>query len=206
MKTKTFNLHHLNKKIRPVASNWLIFVLIFMLFFGVILGSFIVKSENNVLSMNLVKAYSLYSDINNCSGAGALFFRIFLFTSCVITLIYFTGLCAVGIPFVSIIPFAAGAFAGIVAGYYYKSLLLKGLGYCMIIFFPAMTVFAVSVLLACKESIIMSHNMLCLLSMRHTQPNVTFKSYSLKYMIYIALGGLSSVIFAVLSRFFIRLF
>ncbi len=206
MKTKTLNFHHLNKKIKPITSDWLIYLLILLFFAGLVTGVILIKNNEAEILNRIVNTYIGFTDLSKTNTSAALFFKLFLVTSFVLLLTYFTGLCAVGIPFVCVIPIIEGILSGIVSGYFYNNYMLKGLGYCTLILYPPAIVFTISVIFACRNSILMSHNMLNLLSMRRSQPQESFKNYTFKFLILILIGGLSSLLFTVLSNLFIRIF
>lgn len=206
MKTKTLNFHQLNKRIKPIKSDWIIIILIILFFAGLIIGAYMIKNGENNFTSGIVESYSSFTDPSNSKSFTILFFKLFSIGSGIILLMYFTGLCALGIPFVSLIPFSAGLFIGIISGFYYKHYMLKGLGYCMIIIFPSMILFCASMLIACKGSIKMSRNMLNLLSMRHSQTQESFKSYTVNYLILILITALSCLVYTVLTKLFSGIF
>ena len=111
-----------------------------------------------------------------------------------------------GIPFVAFVPVLAGGFIGIISGYIYENYMLKGLGYCAIIIFPAAIIAVAAILFACKESFLMSVTMLNLLSQRRSQPLESFKNYSLRFAIYIAITAAGALTETIMTRLFIGLF
>ena len=209
MKTKTLNFHQLNKRIRPIKpikSDWIIIMLIIIFFTGLLIGAYMIKNGENTFTSKIVESYTSFTEVSQSKSFTILFFKLFSIGSGVILLMYFTGLCALGIPFVTIIPFIAGLFIGIISGFYYKHYMLKGLGYCMIIIFPSMILFCASMLIACKGSIKMSRNMLNLLSMRRSQPQESFKSYTVNYLILILITALSCLVYTILTKLFSGIF
>lgn len=206
MKASTLNIHSLHQKAKSFYSNRNIIILVLLFLAGLIYGAFAVKSQNSFLYskimplyMSYVKSKSNLSDLN-------IFFTTLLLNSSIIVSAYFTGLCAIGIPFVAMLPAVSGIFIGSVSGYIYQTYMLKGLGYCGIIIFPSAAITVASIIFAGRESMLMSKNMLNLLSQRHNQKYEDFKSYSVRFVIYVSLAALGALIETVMSHLFIGLF
>ncbi|MBQ8782894.1 MAG: stage II sporulation protein M [Clostridia bacterium] len=206
MKTTMFNLHSITQKIRRYEFNWLMYLLIFLFFAGLILGSFSVKNTDNFLIEKIVDIYSEYLKQKHTFSPMLVFMNTFLFALSAVVICFFVGLCAVGIPFIAAVPSITGCFIGIISGYIYESHLLKGLGYCAIIIFPSAAIACVSMLFSCKESMLMSKNMLSLLANGRVQEQNRFKSYCIKYLIYAGICALAALLEAVLFYLFSDLF
>ncbi len=206
LKASTFNLHSLKIKSKPIISNKQIIVLVILFFTGLVFGSFSIKNQESVLIKRIILTYMNYIKSKQSLNEITVFFKTMLLSSSVIIFSYFIGLCAIGIPLIILIPFSTGAFLGIVSGYIYETYTLKGLGYCGIIIFPAAVLIVASILFSCKESMLMSKNMLNLLSQRHNDKYEDFRKYSTKFLIYIIISCFGSFLEAILSHLFIRLF
>ncbi len=206
MKASTFNLHSIHQKTKTISSNRQIIILVALFFAGLIFGSFSVKSESSFVSERLVPFYMNYVRAKSTESSLAVFFSSLLMYSTVIIFAYFIGLCAVGIPFVALIPLCTGVFIGSVSGHIYGTYMLRGLGYCGIIIFPSAVIAISAIIFASKESMLMSRNMLNLLSQRHNQQYEDFKSYSIRFAIYIAISCGAALIDTVMTHLFIGLF
>lgn len=206
MTTPTFNLHSVRKKIRNYSTNWQIYVLLTLFLIGMIAGSFAVKGEGTLITKKISDIYMDYLSTKSSISGMSVFLNTFLLSSSAILLTYFIGLCAIGIPFVALVPILAGAFIGIISGHIYETYMLKGLGYCSIIIFPAAIITVAAILFACKESFLMSVTMLNLLSQRRSQPMESFKNYSIRFAIYIAITAAGAFTESIMTRLFINLF
>lgn len=206
MKASTFNLHSLSKKAKSISSNRQIIVLVILLAAGLLFGAFSVKSDNSILLKKFIPMYMNYASSKAVMTDITLFFSSMLLYSTVIVISYFIGLCAVGIPFVAFIPFICGTFIGSVSGYIYGTYMLKGLGYCGIIIFPAAVIAISSIIFASRESMLMSRNMLNLLAQRHNQKYEDFRSYSMRFLIYLAVSAAGALVETMMCHLFIRLF
>lgn len=206
MTTPTFNLHSVRQKIRGYSSNWQIYVLLLLFLVGIIIGSFVSKENGTLVTNKIADFYMEYLKTKPTISGLSVFFNTFLLASSAVVIAYFIGLCAVGIPFVALIPILAGGFIGTISGYIYENYMLKGLGYCAIIIFPAAIISVAAILFACKESFLMSVTMLNLLSQRRSQPLESFKNYSLRFSIYIAITAAGALTETIMTRLFIGLF
>ena len=206
MQTKMLNLHLLRKKIKNIEFNWLLFLLIGLFFVGLLLGSLSVKKGDNLISDYVIKFYTSYLTDKSSFSLPMIFISSFFLSATSVIVSFFTGLCALGVPFVICVPFISGNIIGIISGYLYETYLLKGLGYCAIIIFPAAAITLVALILSCKESLIMSGNMLSVLATGRIQQQNRFRSYCIKHLLYGAMCASAALIEAVLFNMFSNLF
>lgn len=206
MTTPTFNLHSVRQKMQSYSSTWQMYVLLLLFLVGMTVGSFASKGDGTLVTNKIADFYMNYLKVKPTISGLSVFFNTFLLASSAIIVTYFIGLCAVGIPFVAFVPVLAGGFIGIISGYIYENYMLKGLGYCAIIIFPAAIIAVAAILFACKESFLMSVTMLNLLSQRRSQPLESFKNYSLRFVIYIAITAAGALTETIMTRLFIGLF
>ncbi len=206
MQTKMLNLHLLRKKIKNIEFNWLLFLLIGLFFVGLLLGSLSVKKGDNLISDYVIKFYTSYLTDKSSFSLPMIFISSFFLSATSVIVSFFTGLCALGVPFVICVPFISGNIIGIISGYLYETYLLKGLGYCAIIIFPAAAITLVALILSCKESLIMSGNMLSVLATGRIQQQNRFRSYCIKHLLYGAMCAFAALIEAVLFNMFSNLF
>ena len=200
------NFHSIHQKAKSYSSNKNTIVLVMLFFLGLVLGVFSVKNQNGFLYNRVMPLYMNYVKTKKDLSDLSIFFTTLLLNSSVIISSYFIGLCAIGVPFVALIPALSGFYIGSISGYIYQTYMLKGLGYCGIIIFPSAAIIAATIIFASRESMIMSKNMLNLLSQRHNQQYEDFKSYSIRFAIYIALAAAGALTETVLNHLFIRLF
>ena len=206
MQTKMLNLHSLKQKVKGIEFNWLMFILILLFFIGLIFGSFSVKNNNSFLTTKITEIYSNYLLQKNTFSSLMIFMNTFLLSMSAVVVSFFTGLCALGVPFIVCVPFISGAVIGTISGFVYETYLLKGLGYCAIIIFPAAAITLVSLISSCKESLIMSKNMLSILATGRNQQQNVFRSYCIKLLIFTAVCAAAALIEAILFNMFSDLF
>lgn len=94
--------------------------------------------------------------ISTISGKCTDYIAIFLLYFCVYVSIYavtvMLGLCIVGFPFVNILPLLIGVFVGVQHAYYYVSFGAKGIGYCVLLSTPEISLFMTILVLTIKNS------------------------------------------------------
>lgn len=206
MKTKMLNFHYISKRFKPGTINWQIILLTAIFFSGLIAGSYSAKDTTSFVSQKIISYYMNYIKLKYITPAFSTFLSSILLGSIFTLIAYFMGLCAVGVPFILLIPFAQGFYIGEISGYIYETFTLKGLGYCAIIIFPAAVIICASIIYASKESMLMSKNMLYLLSQRHQAVQESFRDYSVKFAIYMGIIVLGGIVETVTTRLFIGLF
>lgn len=200
------NFHSVRQKAKSFSLNSNIIILMILFLAGLLFGAFAVKSGNSFICKNIIPIYMNYVKSKSTMSGVSIFFTTLLLNSGVIILTYFLGLCAVGVPLVAVVPVMSGSFIGIISGYIYQTYMLKGLGYCGIIIFPSAAITIASIIFASRESMLMSRNMLNLLSQRHNKYYEDFKNYSVRFLIYISLAAAGALIEAILTHLFISLF
>ena len=206
MQTKMLNLHSLKQKVKGVEFNWIMLILVTLFFIGLIFGSFSVKNNNSFLTSIITELYSAYLSQKDTFSSVIIFMYTFLLSMTAVVISFFTGLCALGIPFIVLVPFVSGAVIGTISGFVYETYLLKGLGYCAIIIFPAAAISLVSLISSCKESLLMSGNMLSILATGRAKEQNCFKSYCIKYLVFTLVCAAAALIEAVLFNMFSDLF
>ncbi len=206
MQTKMLNLHSLKQKVKGIELNWIMLILVTLFFVGLIYGSFSVKNSNNFLTTKITELYSAYLSQKNTFSTLLIFVNTFFLSMSAVVVSFFTGLCALGIPFIVFVPFISGTVIGTISGFTYETYLLKGLGYCAIIIFPAAAIALVSLISSCKESLIMSGNMLSVLATGRAKEQNCFKSYCIKYLVFTMVCAVAALVEAVLFNMFSDLF
>lgn len=206
MTSTMFNFHSIRKKVNFKNLNWLMYLLIFIFLSGLAAGAFCVKKTDNYIIKAVCESYMDYLFKKFTLNSVSVFLNTLLLTSTAIIFSYFIGLCAIGIPFVMLIPAVSGALIGIISGFIYENYLLKGLGYCAILIFPAAAISVSAIIFSCKESLQMSKNMLMLLSRGRVKHEQSFKKYNINFLVYTAIITFASAIESILTKLFIGLF
>lgn len=206
MTSTMFNFHSVRQKIHSYKFNWLMYFLVALFFIGLILGSFSVKNSDSIIIQKINELYMTYLNSKYTLSSFSIFLNTLLLVSVAVIFSFFTGLCAIGVPFVALIPAVCGALIGIVSGYVYETFLLKGLGYCAIIIFPTAAISVSAILFSCKESMMMSRTMLSLLIKGRNQAEQSFRNYCIRFLIYILITVFAALTETVLTNLFIGLF
>ncbi len=206
MKVSMLNLNKLNKKIKATQKDWLLFFLVAVFFIGLVFGATGVRYRDNFFVSEIIELVNSFLHQKENVSLLLIFLYTLTITSAAVVAAFFIGLCAIGIPFVAIIPGIAGVIIGIISGYIYETYLLKGLGYCSTLIFPSAVITCVSILLSCKESIIMSKDMMFLLIDKRIKKENIFRNYCLKYLIYMCISCVSALTEIVLFNLFSKLF
>jgi len=84
---------------------------------------------------------------------------------------FLLGLCAAGLPLLLMLPVLRGLGMGVLSGWLYLSQGFAGIGYSVLILYPSAVISALIMLSCCKESMLMSGDMLMMISgkLEHTE-------------------------------------
>ncbi len=154
--------------------------------------------ENSVLN----RIWSSYIYNRSEQSIAACFFSSFF--SCFFMLLaeYILGVCAVGVPFLYVIPAIYGIGKGIIIGFIYAKYGFIGLIKSLFLIVPQNVIFCFIIILALNQSVKMSRQMFCVVSgLQSTEPFISFKKFNQKYIFLIVGASLCSIIDALLSRF-----
>ncbi len=205
MTSTMFNLHFINQRIKKVNFNKTGFILSLLFIIGLILGALSIKTEN-LFAQSVSKKFFEYVLNKENHSYISMFLNSLLLWSSGVVFSFFAGLSAVGIPVVAAVPGIFGALTGMCCGYMYDTYLLKGLGYCAIIIFPAAALGISALISASEESLLMSKKMLSLLNIGRDRHYSGFKNYCLKYLIYLLICIASALAETVMYYLFSGLF
>lgn len=177
---------------------------------GVILGIILIKNCNQDFKDLALQYLKNYISVKaECS-----FFECFLGTLSVllicICLNLLFGLCAVGVPFVWLIPVFFGVFCGSGVSCFFINYGLKGLCYCALVNAPCYAITAATLIKCCCESTRMSLNILnCIRGIKadNLKASLSFKDFLLNHLLLcvpIIIGALLSTVgFTLFSSLFI---
>ncbi len=205
VKSKLINLNFVNKKIKGKKVRLLRYLLIFLFFAGLVIGSVSIKSDNEIISL-LTERYVYFLKHKDDFSLTAIFLYSLLVLNLPVFFSFFIGVSAVGIPFSAVIPFIAGFLSGIFVGYTYETYLLKGLGFCAINIFPAAVITVSALIFATEDSINMSRSVLLLCTESRIKNDFNIKKYCLKFLIYVFICAIASLITVVMKYLFDDLF
>ena len=120
-----------------------------------------------------------------------------------LALAYLLGLCAVGLPFLLLLPVLRGLGIGVVSGWLYMTYGPTGVGYSVLVLYPAAVVSILVMLAGCKESMLMSSDMLLMLGGKLERAESNLRLYSTRYFVLVlasifaaALDALAFMVFS----------
>lgn len=198
---------HVGGFILEAKKHVTILLLFLVMFSGLLLGNFLVKSDSGTYQAvkNLFDSYL-------SSLPGQTFLRNFLLqlaintASLAINLVF--GLCAIGFPVPIISTLIKGLSIGALSSFLYMEYALKGFGYCMLVFYPVQIISSLILMSSGKESFGMSVSLLRTLTENRQKigENNEIKLYLLRFLIFVLISCVLSLISAVLSVYVVKLF
>lgn len=204
---------HERKRARPlpsgplaerIAAGWKLILLTALFTAGMAFGAVLVKSSANhewlEKLLNLLQEYSimrssqsLFSTMCNSLFANLLFLAV----------AFIAGLCAMGLPFLALLPFVRGLGMGAVFGYLYSAKALAGVGYCLLILLPGAILSTATLLIGCREGITMSFDVFSVINGKKTLDGYhNFRLYCIRFGILLALLACASLADALFAKAF----
>ncbi|MBQ7542718.1 MAG: stage II sporulation protein M [Clostridia bacterium] len=180
---------------------------IFFLFLaGVFIGTLAVRKNSSLLLERLLTLFENYITVKAKQSfavnfASALFRQLLLFLTpfCI-------GLCAVGMPFLYLLPIAYGCGTGLIGAYLYHTYRLKGIGYCALILYPGQVLTVAALQFACAAAIGMSRALMADLLQNDAGERPVFRAYCVRFLIAVgfAVGAavLETALHTVFSGYF----
>ena len=95
---------------------------------------------------------------------------------------FLLGLCAAGLPLLLLLPVLRGFGMGVLSGWLYVSQGFTGIGYSVLILYPSAVISALIMLSCCKESILMSGDMLMMIGRKLEHTETTPMQYVSRYL------------------------
>ncbi|HZK21272.1 MAG TPA: stage II sporulation protein M [Oscillospiraceae bacterium] len=202
MKRKRIIYHVKPLKIPQINYKPIVFFL--FLFAGLIIGVICIKYGVKSFVDLAASIFEQARLENSEKGIAGLFFSSLLSSICFLFASFIIGLCAVGIPFLPIIPFIKGLYYGAFGGYMYCTYGVTGIGYCALIIYPAAAIMITALIYGCTESMMMSADICGILLNKTIGMNSkdALKMYCIRYAILI----LVLVLAAIVSTAFFKLF
>lgn len=178
-----------------LREEWKIVTLVSLFLAGMIIGAVAARHIDNDINARLVTMFSDFSMLRNSQSIFETFTNSLAVNFIFLSVVFASGLCAVGIPLIAFAPLGKGIGLGMIAGYLYSTYSLSGAGYCMVILFPSAVISTAALLFGCNESFVMSFELLNMLSGKSTyQHENIFKKYCGRYLILLVLILVSSIV------------
>lgn len=174
------------KRIKPIENispdyKTVIFFTLFVC--GIILGVIIIQKSNEDFSSFFLKLLNNHLTAKKSSSWFNNFCGDFLGIFLLVFLTYILGLCAVGLPFIWLIPICFGCITGIILSLFFINYGLTGLAFCGLINIPCNAITAATLIKCCCESTRISNEIfLFVLGGNNDKAKSSLiKEYSLKY-------------------------
>jgi len=119
---------------------------------------------------------------------------------------FLLGLCAAGLPFVLLLPVLRGMGTGVVSGWLYMTYGLHGVGYSVLVLCPAAVVSLLIMLAYCKESMLMSGDMLLVVSNKQEKMESSLRLYVTRYLVLLLASVLAAALDALCFAMFAGIF
>jgi hypothetical protein len=182
-------------------------IVLFLFFFaGLAVGAIAVRKNSSLLLDRLLSLFENYSVVKAGQSA-AVNFSNALFKQIILLLTTFCiGLCAVGLPFLYLLPFGYGTGVGLVSAFLYKTYMLKGIGYCALILYPGVILTVAALVFACSVGARMSRFLMNGLLTKDTSDEENFRQYCLRFLaaagVAVCAALAETALYAVFSGYF----
>ncbi len=193
--------------IRPIKLpkiNYKPALFFFFLFTGLLIGVICIRYGAQSLTELAAGIFEQSRTDKSQQSIFALFFSDWLASLCFLFAAFTIGLCAVGLPFLPLIPLIKGIYLGALGGYMYTQYGLTGIGYCALVLYPGAALMLTALIYACTESMMMSADICSMLVNKTKQQNNsnTLKLYCVRY------GVLTMILFgaSIIDTTFLKLF
>jgi len=195
--------NNLKEKIISMKDSWRICLLLTLFITGLIIGSFVIKNNNSLL-INQIEQIVKNSVTEKSSSSFIKNFFDFLLPNTVYLILSFTfGFCAVGIPLISLLPLIKGFGMGIIGAYIYQAFAIKGVCYCLLIFFPAQIISSAVLIYACNEGFYMASELFNALRIKQISKEKDFiRVYLTRFVILLSFLLIASFTDSLLSSIF----
>ena len=201
-KYKVYN----GKVIKEMLENSRFFILILIFAIGIIFGSVAIRKNGNITdeikilisNFTMLRAGQGISDnfinsmaVNLLFGLSSIFFAFSI----------------IGYPFIMILPFIRGVAIGAVSGYLYASYKLTGLGYSLLMIYPAALISVTALIFIFNESCEYSSNAyLKSITGKGIYKKNETKYFLIRQLIFLAITSLGALIDAISAMLFSRFF
>ena len=180
----------------------------FMLLIGMVIGTLLIKYSNPYANHYVS---TLFGDFLSARRGQPFFSTLFISFFSVfpfLLALYISGLCAVGLPACVFIPAFRGLGIGLIAGYLYSALSLKGIAFFALIIIPGAFVSSIVLILASRESLHFSTSMFKTLlpQVKTNSMFEDFKKYSIKFLFLLLILFAAAIIDALMSAAFFSFF
>lgn len=187
--------------VERIAAGWKLILLTALFTAGMAFGAVLVKSSAD--HEWLEKLLNLLQEYSTMRSTQSLFATMCnsLFANLIFLSVAFTaGLCAMGLPFLTLLPFLRGLGMGAIFGYLYSAKALAGVGYCLLILLPGAILSTATLLIGCREGLTMSFDVFSVVNGHKTLDSYhNFRLYCARFgilLVLLACAALADALFA----------
>ncbi len=203
MKFKSISLNRqLSQYILTLKESWRIVLLLCLFICGLIIGSYAIKCNDSLLYSQLDEILKESIIKRNSMKFFNTFLDSFITDAVFLVITFAAGLCAIGIPAISIMPLIKGFSVGITGAYIYSAYSVKGVCYCLFVFFPAQIISSAILIFACNESFYMSADLFSTLNNNSLKEKNLVRLYLTRFGLFL----LFSAVIALTDAFIYRVF
>lgn len=152
-KYKVYN----GKVLKEMLENSRFYMLIILFAVGIIVGSAVIRKSGNI-SDEIKEVISNYTMLRAGQGMLANFCNSFLVNALFLGSSVFLAFSVIGYPLIMMLPFVRGVAIGAVSGYLYSVYKFTGLGYSLLMIYPAAIISITALMFVFNESCEYSSN------------------------------------------------
>ena len=119
---------------------------------------------------------------------------------------YIFGLSAGGLPFLLVLPVLRGLGIGVLSGGLYLAHGATGVGYALLVHYPATVISMLIMFSACKEGMLMSGDMLLLLGGKLERAESSLRRYSMCYVVLVLASAIAAAVDVITFTVFAGIF
>lgn len=191
------------KRFKPLNLDCETIILFSLFLCGIIIGAFLIKNcDDDIKKALSTLLRNFFSAKAECGFLGCFSGTVVILIIFIITAFLF-GLCAVGTPFVWLVPIAFGVICSSYVSLMLVNYGLKGLLYCIMVDLLPYAITTATLVKCCCESMRLSVDLFtCISGENHLKSRNLFKDYTLNYLILC----IPVVIGALISAFCFKIF
>lgn len=193
--------------IEGLRENGIIITLTFLFVFGIVLGSVFCGYSDSILVFSK-SSFANFIDVRATSSFIKIFINSFLYSLIYCGVVFISGTSVVGTILVPTTVFFKGLSYGAVCGFMYLEYSLKGISFNALIYIPSSIIYVFSLIIFSREATNFSLSLAKLFSPSGVCISIynEFKKYFIRFLIFLLVVLLSSIIDGLMSLWLIGYF
>ena len=156
MKSIIIKKNSINSKRLFISENRILFIFIIIVILGVIIGSLSFNFISTSTKEEVFKTISNFLQESEKLSIIKLFSRSLVNDYIYLFILFVSGVCALGLPIIFVLPLLKGISTGVLISYIYTQQGLNGFVYYLIILSVPATLMLMCIIFACREAYYMS--------------------------------------------------